>query len=337
MSLRLVSFAAAALPVALAWGSDGHAVVAQLSQDRIKVETQDAIDDIMGKGVPMSNYSSWADDVKYGPDDYNWKWSSALHYVNPPNCKFEYARDCPDDVCVAGALKNYSRRVVDESLPLEQRQQALKFIVHFVGDAHQPLHAGKPEDLGGNKIDVDLEFGRYDRTNLHSTWDSKLLYEFQGRGEHVDGEPYWAITEEAVSDELGKGGRYASDVEEWIEDCEKYGLDACIDKWVDETAKAACDYSYKHVNGSAVRDNDVLPMEYYESRIEPTKEQLAKGGVRLTWLLDYLFADQEATTSPAPIDCSEADKKCELTYPGSYCKYWQTVPVCYGSDVPCSC
>ncbi|KAF4668803.1 hypothetical protein FOL47_002851, partial [Perkinsus chesapeaki] len=134
MTFSILSIlAATTLPVALAWGSDGHAVVAQLSQDRIKDETQDAIDDIMGKGVPMSNYSSWADNVKYGHDSYNWKWSSPLHYADTPDCHFNYARDCKNDVCVAGGLKNYSRRVVDESLPLEQRQEALKFIVHFMG------------------------------------------------------------------------------------------------------------------------------------------------------------------------------------------------------------
>ncbi|KAF4668812.1 hypothetical protein FOL47_002860 [Perkinsus chesapeaki] len=296
----LVSAAAIGVPVALAWGSDGHAVVAQLSQGRIKDETQDAIDDIMGKGVPMTNYSSWADDVKYGPDGYKWKWSSPLHYADTPDCHFNYARDCKNDVCVAGGLKNYSRRVVDESLPLEQRQEALKFIVHFVGDAHQPLHVGRTKDRGGNNIDVDLGFARHQHTNLHSTWDSALLYELQGRGHRAPSEPYWTITEEAVSDELDKGGRYASDVEEWIEDCEKYGLDACIDKWVDETAKAACDYSYKHVNGSAVRDNDYLPMDYYNGRIEVAKEQLAKAGVRLTWLLNNVTASSSASTTAAP-------------------------------------
>ncbi|KAF4689555.1 hypothetical protein FOZ60_001534 [Perkinsus olseni] len=107
-----------------------------------------------------------------------------------------------------------------------------------------------------------------------------------------------------------RAARYAGDVDDWVEDCEKYGLDACIDQWVDETAQAACDYSYKHVNGSLVLDGDVLPMEYYESRIEPTKESLAKGGIRLTWLLNHLFANQEGTTKPVPVDCSEADKKC---------------------------
>ncbi|EER20698.1 Nuclease PA3, putative [Perkinsus marinus ATCC 50983] len=307
MLFRCVSLLAATLAVAFAWGHDGHAVVAQLGQERINKETQEAIDAIMGKGVPMYNYSSWADDVKYGPDGNEWKWSSPLHYADTPDCHFDYARDCKNDYCVAGALKNYSRRVVDESLPLEQRQEALKFIVHFVGDAHQPLHAGNPKDRGGNKIDVSLGFARHQHTNLHSTWDSALLYEFQGRGHRARGAPYWTVTEDAIDDELDKGGRYAGDVDDWVEDCEKYGYDACIEKWVDETAKAACEYSYKHMNGSRVVDNDYLPMKYYDGRIEVAKEQLAKAGIRLTWLLNNLTAttSSSATTTVAPNAANE--------------------------------
>ncbi|KAF4662994.1 hypothetical protein FOL46_005039 [Perkinsus olseni] len=190
MSLRLLSLIATALPAALAWGHDGHAVVAQLSQERITDETREAIDAIMGEGVPMSNYSSWADNVKHGHHGHEWKWSSPLHYADTPDCHFDYTRDCKNDYCVAGALKNYSRRVVDESLPLEQRQEALKFIVHFVGDAHQPMH-------------ID-------------------------QGELADGEPSWTITEKAVSDELEKGGRYAGDVDDWVEDCEKLHASTAI-------------------------------------------------------------------------------------------------------------
>ncbi|EER20695.1 Nuclease PA3, putative [Perkinsus marinus ATCC 50983] len=337
MSLRLVSIFATAIPAALAWGHDGHAVVAQLGQERIKKETQEALDAIMGKGVPMSNYSSWADEVKYGPDGNEWKWSSSLHYADTPDCHFDYARDCKNDYCVAGALKNYSRRVVDESLPLEQRQEALKFIVHFVGDAHQPLHIGKPEDLGGNKIAVHLGFGEKPSTNLHSTWDSKLIYELEDQSDPIDGEPSWMITEDAVSDELDKGGKYADEIDDWIEDCEKYGLDVCVDSWLSESSKTACDYSYRHVNGSLIVDHDFLPMDYYNNRIEVVKEQLAKGGVRLTWLLNTVFAAQDATPKPVPVDCTIADEKCNLTYSGSYCKYWQDIPVCFGSNVPCSC
>ncbi|KAF4658496.1 hypothetical protein FOZ61_005571 [Perkinsus olseni] len=337
MSLRLLSLIATALPAALAWGHDGHAVVAQLSQERITDETREAIDAIMGEGVPMSNYSSWADNVKHGHHGHEWKWSSPLHYADTPDCHFDYTRDCKNDYCVAGALKNYSRRVVDESLPLEQRQEALKFIVHFVGDAHQPMHIGRPADLGGNRIKVHLGFGKKRSTNLHSTWDSKMIYEFQDQGELADGEPSWTITEKAVSDELEKGGRYAGDVDDWVEDCEKYGLDVCVDEWLSESSQAACEYGYRHVNGSMILDHDFVPVEYYNDRIEVVKEQLAKGGIRLTWLLNTLFANAEVTPKPVAVDCAEADKKCEISYPGSYCKYWQSTPVCFGSNEPCSC
>mmetsp|Transcript_25395 Transcript_25395/g.25131 ORF Transcript_25395/g.25131 Transcript_25395/m.25131 type:complete len:121 (-) Transcript_25395:19-381(-) len=114
--------------------------------------------------------------------------------------------------------------------------------------------------------------------------------------------------------------------------------DECVNTMVTETAAAACDFAYKHVNGSEVLDDDVLPMEYYEQRFNTVKEQLAKAAVRFAWVMNNAFPeDTTVTTTSAPRDCSEADRKCELSYPGSYCKYWQTIPVCFGSDIPCAC
>jgi hypothetical protein len=68
--------------------------------------------------------------------------SAQLHYIDTPDkaCTFVYTRDCVDDACVAGAIANYTDRLKDTSLPKAQRAEALKFIVHFVGDIHQPLH-----------------------------------------------------------------------------------------------------------------------------------------------------------------------------------------------------
>ncbi|KAF4668809.1 hypothetical protein FOL47_002857 [Perkinsus chesapeaki] len=284
MKLRLLSLAATLLPAIFAWGGDGHAVIAQLSQDRIHGRTRGAIDGIMGRGVPMTSYASWADQIM---SNIAWRWSSRLHFVTTPDCRYIHARDCYRDFCFVGALKNYSRQVADARLPLRQRQEALKFIVHFVGDAHQPMHAGKPNDRGGNTIGVRLGFATRQPTNLHSTWDSSLLYELQRRGPPLPGQPHWKVTERAVSKVLHE--RYANHVRLWTQDCEKYGLDTCIVKWADETVRAACDYGYKHVDGSAVKNNDVLPIGYYNNRIEVAKEQLAKSVVRLTWLLDHLF------------------------------------------------
>jgi S1/P1 Nuclease len=87
------------------------------------------------------------------------------HYVPP--------RDCADGRCVIGGLEKYVAILGDRHAPEAARAQALKFVVHFVGDVHQPLHAGNRDDKGGNDFQV-----RFDGkgTNLHRVWDSQMLY-----------------------------------------------------------------------------------------------------------------------------------------------------------------
>ncbi|KAF4668804.1 hypothetical protein FOL47_002852 [Perkinsus chesapeaki] len=341
-----------AIPAVFAWGPDGHATIADTAAKYFNDNANKAVADIMGEGTRLADYSTWADSVLHGPDKKQWKWSSGLHYADADNCEFIYAHDCKDDYCVVGAIKNYTRQVVDESLPLEQRQVALKFLTHFMGDVHQPLHVGRYSDAGGNAIYVDYEFADDKSATLHKVWDEKLIDEFEGSDygdEYIqqdfnydtpvaERDMFWSITEADLEKELGEGGAFYDKIPEWLEDCEKNGLDECVVTMASETAVTACTDAYKHANGSEVLDGDVLPMEYYEERFEAVKEQLAKAAVRFAWVMNNAFPeDTTSTTTAAPVDCSEADRKCELTYPGSYCKYWQTVPVCYGSDVPCSC
>ena len=75
----------------------------------------------------------------------SYAWSERLHFVDTPDwlCEFDFTRDCPNGVCAVGAVVNYTRRLLPGSdLDSEQRVEALKFLVHFVGDLHQPLHVG---------------------------------------------------------------------------------------------------------------------------------------------------------------------------------------------------
>ncbi|MFP3648289.1 S1/P1 nuclease, partial [Paraburkholderia sp. SIMBA_054] len=88
-------------------------------------------------------------------------------------CGYEPPRDCPGGDCVIVALKVQTALLADHSQTLETRRQALKFVVHFVGDIHQPMHAGYAADKGGN--DFQLQFNGKG-TNLHSLWDSGMIY-----------------------------------------------------------------------------------------------------------------------------------------------------------------
>lgn len=91
-------------------------------------------------------------------------------------CKYEASRDCPDGQCVVGAIERQGR-VLASSATDANKLKALKYVVHFVGDVHQPLHAGYADDKGGNTYQVQA-FGR--GTNLHSLWDSRLIENWPG-------------------------------------------------------------------------------------------------------------------------------------------------------------
>ena len=96
------------------------------------------------------------------------------HYVDIPIDKphLDMARDCPKGDCVIAKIEEFQKVVVDPAATPVQRKEALMFLVHFVGDMHQPLHCSDNKDKGGNDVKLDF-FGR--PSNLHSVWDSGLL------------------------------------------------------------------------------------------------------------------------------------------------------------------
>jgi nuclease S1 len=164
------------IPVAVAhphaWGAEGHHVVARIAETRLTPETQRAIAALLGD-ENFVTISTWADEVRSArPETYNW------HFVDVPYGQPHYdaARDCkPSDRgdCVIAAIDRLRRTLADTTASASDRRDALKFIVHFVGDLHQPLHTIENHDRGGNDVKVNGDAGR--TTNLHSIWDSGAL------------------------------------------------------------------------------------------------------------------------------------------------------------------
>lgn len=164
------------LPIdALAWGTLGHRLVALLAWDELDPAVRRDIDDLLaGEPDPsLAGIANWADDLR-AHDPNLGRASAKWHYVNlgEDGCVYQPERDCPNGDCVVAAIRDQTRILADRSLPRERRLQALKFVVHFVGDVHQPLHAGYAGDKGGN--DVQIQFnGR--GSNVHQLWDSGML------------------------------------------------------------------------------------------------------------------------------------------------------------------
>jgi hypothetical protein len=155
-------------PAAHAWGSDGHQVIALIAQSQLTPKAKAEVDRLLAlePGETLASISTWADERK-NPATGPW------HYVNFPrdSCVYDVQRDCPDGHCVVGAIQK-ELRILGSSASDEKRLNALKYIVHFEGDVHQPLHAGYQDDRGGNKYQVQA-FGK--GTNLHALWDSGLI------------------------------------------------------------------------------------------------------------------------------------------------------------------
>lgn len=180
---------------AYAWSRLGHGLVGELAERHLDPTAKAEVARLLaGEADPtLGGIASWADDLR-NTDPERFKATSRWHYINAKGggCGFDMARDCPDGNCVVGAIEKQRAILADRSQPLDARRDALKFVVHLVGDVHQPMHAGNRTDSGGNGYQVSLrtpiEPEAYAKknyvdgvmgTNLHSIWD---YYIFADKG-----------------------------------------------------------------------------------------------------------------------------------------------------------
>ncbi len=161
--------------LALAWGRVGHTLVAELAENDLTPQTRRQIDALLATepGATLASIASWADELRKEDADLG-KRTAKWHYVNlgESDCHYDPPRDCRNGDCEVEALKTQTAILADRSLPATQRLQALKFVVHLVGDSHQPLHSGYAKDKGGNDVQINVDGTG---SNLHALWDSGLL------------------------------------------------------------------------------------------------------------------------------------------------------------------
>ncbi len=160
---------------ALAWGPLGHRIVARLAEAQLTPQAKAGVKRLLavrGKRY-LDQVSVWADDLRR-TDPALFQRTRRLHYVNfhSRSCIYDPPRDCRHGQCVVAAIKKYSAILADRSRSDAERAEALAFVVHFVADVHQPLHAGYRHDAGGNDFSVRW---KGQKTNLHRIWDSTML------------------------------------------------------------------------------------------------------------------------------------------------------------------
>jgi acid phosphatase len=291
MLRRFVSLAALAFAPALchAWGQEGHSIVAEIAQRRLTPDAAMAVAKLQG-GASLASVASWADDVRgERKGDFN------LHFVDIPRGEHEYDEKthcAPSEKgdCVVKALQRAQQAL--RCAPAEDaRREALRYVVHFVGDVHQPLHA--TGDLeGGNAFKVHgslhgqtckgtcaLESG-----NLHSLWDSGLI-------------------RRTVWD----WGAYVERLEKTLLATQDFDLKSGGDQPADWAIQS-------HAVGELVWNDKLIPADgtiddaYYAAVLPVLDQQLALGGLRLARLLNETFAPGSCSAPVAATPSPRAEK-----------------------------
>lgn len=242
---------------AAAWGVTGHRVIGRVAEQHLTKKARKAIADIIGQ-ESLAWWANWPDFIK---SDTNWRHASAWHYVNLPvhTAKDEFVKGLRGLAVESlySQIPKMLEKVKNKSLPQSERRDALAFLIHFMGDLHQPLHVGQAEDQGGNKVTV-YWFDK--KTNLHSVWDTYLV-DFQE----------FSFSEYASEiDRVGKAqakALQAGSLEDWF--YESHAAAADIYDSTPNESKLSYPYNFK-----------------YKALLD---QQLLKGGLRLAALLNQAF------------------------------------------------
>ncbi len=282
-TLAALAAATALLPSpALAWGKTGHRVVAAIADTQLSGLARANIEQILGPGESLDEAATWPDDMRADPSPLWQKQASPWHYVTLKGLTYDHA---PPEGDAIEALARFSKTLQDPSASRADKQLALRFVVHLVGDLHQPLHAGKCCDHGGNEVKVTW-FGK--PTNLHAVWDSSIVDE-----EQLSFSELAAKLERHISpaDVIAW-----SDVNplDWVSESGTYR---------DKVYPTAADMPKPPKGKKRKKHEVVLPdLSYsYVYRFTPLMEQrLSQGGVRLAAYLNALFAQGAAI--PAKTD-----------------------------------
>jgi hypothetical protein len=173
-----------ATPRSWAWGREGHRLTALVAEQYLTRDARLQIAELL-HGETLADVASWADEYrKEAPETAGW------HFVDIPGTaeKFDRDRDCPVSAtdpkspwrdCVTDRILYFEGRLADTSLSAKDRAMALKFLVHFIGDIHQPFHA-LGDARGGNQTKVTFLGSQQCGTsacNLHAVWDEAIIEE----------------------------------------------------------------------------------------------------------------------------------------------------------------
>lgn len=300
---------AAGVPASFGWGCDGHKTVASIAYERLNPRAKAEAIALLAKLAPnptLTHYctgdankfvevSTWADDIRIQrPETGPW------HYVDLPLGAKKYDKKyCPaPEGCILLAIHDQLAILRDSKATAQDRSMALLFIIHFLGDLHQPLHDTSNNDRGGNCVPVDFfgnppqEFPNESfRPNLHGIWDTDLVTKAMA------GRP-------VVNYALYLEGKYASESVAWAKGKPN------VTRWAIENEKVAQTIVYgklpaaiavekpvevklcsddNHISQRLLALHETIGAPYVAATQEAMEQQIAKAGVRLAAILNQLW------------------------------------------------
>lgn len=241
-----------------AWSYDGHGVIGILAINQLHPDARLMLDKILGdlNETTLIKACNWPDDVRKTAE---WGWSEPLHYVNLPRGETRYspARDCPEQQCAPGAIKDYAAVLGDPAANPEERRQAFAWLCHITGDLHQPLHVGFADDRGGNKVEVVF---RDETMDLHEVWDGALIEHRVGDWQALLSFLHTYHVDEQASDN-------------WTADM--------VDQWTEE--------SHQLVLQSVYPQYKEISFQYEEESWELAQQRILKAASRLALIINTVL------------------------------------------------
>lgn len=247
-----------------AWGKTGHKIVAAIAYELLEPKARNQANKILDEN--FVNAALWADAIKEDrPDTGPW------HYINTPPGKtvFDLERDCVGGNCVVAQIQSHLRTLENERASRRSKREALKFLIHLVADIHQPLHASRATDRGGNNIRVSF-FGT--PTNLHAAWDNDILEKFL-----ADNRLSWRKHARSLSKNPF--------IHEMIEPGEQ-----AVIHWANSSRALSESLAYVHPDGQPVRSGERLGAAYYTRAAPVVNESLRIAGIRLAHVLNLTLS-----------------------------------------------
>lgn len=268
-------------PAAAYW-EYGHETVARIAMANVRPATRTAVRRLLAQSGSLdtpecpantpATASTWADCVKKirNPDGKSrFGYAYGWHFQDVNICQpFALAEPCKDGNCVSAQITRDVATLRDRHASRKDKVQALVFLIHFVGDLHQPLHAGEKGDKGGN--DVAATYGRYapPHFNLHSIWDGPLAERAATTGGSLV-HRYAPRVRAAIA---------AGDVTDWSRESWQVAHDVV---YASALHGDPCAPSPAHVTLDDAQIDSLVPV---------ARLQLERGGLRLAKLLDKAFA-----------------------------------------------